>query len=359
MATHATPQATERYASRFPQAQRAQHFRLAEGLTFSSLGLGTYLGAEDAATDARYEQAIARCLNSAVNVLDTSINYRAQSSERNVGRALAELQSSGQVTRDQVIVCTKGGYLPMDSHYTGSRRQYLEETFFRTGIVDPATDVVAGVHCMTPSFLRDQVRRSLGNLGLECIDIYYLHNPETQLAALGAETFYSRLQRAFGALEQEVAAGHIVYYGTATWAGYRAPANDPSRLDLARVVRSAEQAAGGPHHLRFIQLPINLAMPEAVTGSGPAGADVPPPILEQAADLGVLVVASASLLQGRLAHSLPPMVREQLPGLDTDAQRALQFVRMLPVATALVGMSAPEHLQQNLRLVNVPPVPPH
>jgi hypothetical protein len=65
--------------------------------------------------------------------------------------------------------------------------------------------------------------------------------------------------------------------------------------------------------------------------------------------LGVAVVASAPLLQSTLARGLPPQLRDALPGLDTDAQRALAFVRALPVAAALVGMKRTAHLEENLR----------
>jgi aryl-alcohol dehydrogenase-like predicted oxidoreductase len=62
-----------------------------------------------------------------------------------------------------------------------------------------------------------------------------------------------------------------------------------------------------------------------------------------------MVFASASLLQSRLAEGLPPDVRARFPGLETDAQRAIQFVRSTPgITCALVGMSHREHVEENL-----------
>jgi aryl-alcohol dehydrogenase-like predicted oxidoreductase len=62
-----------------------------------------------------------------------------------------------------------------------------------------------------------------------------------------------------------------------------------------------------------------------------------------------MVFASASLLQGRLAEGQPPQIVRHLSGLDTDAQRAIQFVRSTPgVTAALVGMSRIEHVEENL-----------
>jgi predicted aldo/keto reductase-like oxidoreductase len=62
-----------------------------------------------------------------------------------------------------------------------------------------------------------------------------------------------------------------------------------------------------------------------------------------------MVFASASLLQGQLTQGLPPESRSWFPGMRTDAQRALQFVRSTPgITCALVGMSNLEHVQENL-----------
>jgi aryl-alcohol dehydrogenase-like predicted oxidoreductase len=81
--------------------------------------------------------------------------------------------------------------------------------------------------------------------------------------------------------------------------------------------------------------------------------------LEAATELGVTVISSASIFQGRVAHGLPKDLREALGSLATDAQTAIQFVRSAPgVTTALVGMSTPEHVEENLKLVDVGPLPP-
>jgi aryl-alcohol dehydrogenase-like predicted oxidoreductase len=79
------------------------------------------------------------------------------------------------------------------------------------------------------------------------------------------------------------------------------------------------------------------------------------PMVEAANKLGITLMASASLLQGKLSGGLPPFVQAAL-GLNTDAERALQFVRSTPgITTALVGMSRAEHVRANLSLVNVEP----
>jgi predicted aldo/keto reductase-like oxidoreductase len=79
------------------------------------------------------------------------------------------------------------------------------------------------------------------------------------------------------------------------------------------------------------------------------------PLVEAANKLGITLVASASLLQGKLSRGLPPFVIAAL-GLKSDAERALQFVRSTPgITTALVGMSSAEHVRANLALAAVSP----
>jgi aryl-alcohol dehydrogenase-like predicted oxidoreductase len=85
----------------------------------------------------------------------------------------------------------------------------------------------------------------------------------------------------------------------------------------------------------------------------------PLPLLAAAARLGIAVMTSASILQGRLSRGLTAELRQALPGLTTDAQRALQFARSAPgVTTALCGMSGAGHVRENLELVGVAPEAP-
>ena len=73
------------------------------------------------------------------------------------------------------------------------------------------------------------------------------------------------------------------------------------------------------------------------------------PVLDAAHELGLDVFASASLMQGQLAAQLPATVRELFADYETDAQRALAFVRTLPgITTALVGMKNERHATENI-----------
>ena len=314
------------------------------------------MGEPDPATDALYREALTRALELGCNVIDTAVNYRHQRSERTIGDALAALIREEKLQRDEVFVATKGGFLSFDGAEPADAEAYFRKRFISTGLVSPS-DVAAGCHVMSPAYLMDQIEVSRHNLGLETLDLYYLHNPETQLQRGTAHEFYGRLKAAFTALESAVAAGKIRAYGTATWNAHRVSPSAPEAVSLMQVVRLAEEAGGPAHHFRALQLPFNLAMLEALDPATQSMEGEPAPALVAARSRGLMVFASASLLQGRLAQGLPGEISRHLAGLQTDAQRALQFVRSTPgVTAALVGMSRREHVEENLGTARVAPM---
>ena len=357
MGGRATVEGTRRYTERFTGRLAAGHFRELEGGAWlSTLGLGTYLGPEDGVTDVLYQDAVLRSLELGVNVIDTAVNYRHQRSERAIRTALATAIARGVVGRDEVVVATKGGFISFDGAVPRDPRAYFAATYVDTGIIKPG-EVAKGAHCMSPRYLRDQIDRSRANLGLETLDVYYLHNPETQLDEVERAEFIIRIRAAFEALEAAVSAGGIARYGTATWTGFSVDPGAPGYLSLAELVSAARDVGGNDHHFKVIQLPYNLGMTEAFTRANQPVNDRMVPVLEAARQLGVYVMASASVHQGQLTRNLPPLITEYIPGLTSDAQRALQFVRSTPgVGTALVGMKSPEHVEENTRVGAIPPM---
>ena len=204
------------------------------------------------------------------------------------------------------------------------------------------------MHSMDPDFLADQIDRSRANLGVDTIDVFYLHNPETQLSFLTREEFDDRIRRAFGRLEQLAADQKIRWYGAATWDGFRKGA-----LNLQRLVELALEAGGPEHHFRFIQLPFQCRDGGSVPGR--FHGDKPESVLQAAFRLGITTIASATLSQTQALEHIPKSLAELLPGM-TNAQRAIQFTRSTPgIATALVGMGRREHVFENLGVAPVSP----
>jgi aryl-alcohol dehydrogenase-like predicted oxidoreductase len=349
----ATPEGTDRYRKRFAGKIPVEHFRKAQSLWMSSIGIGTYLGNCDDATDQAYHQALVRAVETGCNVIDSAINYRLQRSERSIGTALKELAKKGY-QRDEIVVATKGGFIPFDGTPPKDTRRYFEETFIKPSVALPS-DLI-GSHCMTPKYLTNQLDCSLRNLDLECVDIYHVHNPETQLGTITREEFDDRLLNAFKAMEEAVAAGKIRMYGIATWNALRNEVSAKDYLSLAKVVALGETAGGKNHHFKVIQLPLNLGMSEALSSTNQRVDGKELTVLAAAQALNITVMCSASVLQGQLTHDLPSIISETFEGMETDGQRALQFVRSTPgVTTALVGMKQLSHVDENLRTARVAP----
>jgi aryl-alcohol dehydrogenase-like predicted oxidoreductase len=350
----ATVEGTERFR-RLAEARRRvapTHFRTSPaGLHLSSLGLGTYLGRPDAATDTSVEQAVSICLGSGrVNVLDTAINYRYQRAERSVGRALGRMIEAGAVTRDEVFVATKAGYLAPDGESGLTPQEWVEQQLVTPGVLAPE-DIVGGSHAMTPRYLSDQIDRSRANLGLETLDLLYLHNAaESQLEEIEPAEFRRRLSAAFAELERRRAAGALRAYGLATWDCLRVPPDQPSYLSLESVVALAREVGGRDHGFRFVQFPFNLAMPEAATLSLQSVAGKPRSLFHAAQELAIGCFTSVPLMQGRLARA------SATRSAPASAVRALQFARAAPGTIApLVGQKTPEHLSANLAVASEPP----
>ena len=353
----ATPAGTTSYAARFTNLPG--NFRPMFDLAASSLGIGTYLGEMDAETDEMYRDAAKIAVAGGVNVIDSAVNYRMQRSERSIGAAIRQLAGTGRVQREELIVSSKGGYITFDGEMPANPREYFDREFVKTGLIGPG-DLVENSHCMTPRYLHAMIDKSRANLGLETIDVYFLHNPEAQLAAVGRKEFMRRVRLVFELLEGKVGEGAIGVYGTATWNGFRVRPDSADYLSLQELVDLAAAVGGPNHHFKVIQLPYSLAMPEAFTtpNQNVTGENEMLSPLEAARALGVAVWASASLLQGRLTARLPEVVANAMDGLRTDAQRSIQFVRSTPgVNVALVGMKNVAHVGENLETLERPPAP--
>jgi aryl-alcohol dehydrogenase-like predicted oxidoreductase len=390
---YATVAGTTHYRARFAHLHD-DHFRQRYGLWLSSIGLGSYLpptsptpltfmanGVQIAPTakpggvdEGDYTAAVQTALTLGCNVLDTAPNYRGARSEREIGAALAALIAADQLRRDEVLLCTKGGYLPSaqagdaSSDDAGSREANAFEVEIPGEIVSEISDEIAGgIHCLAPAFLRSQITRSLHNLGIETIDVYYLHNPEIQLQYVEPDEFKRRLRRAFAHLEEEAAQGRIRLYGVATWRGLRADMQDRDYLPLTLLEQLAREVAGEKHRFRFVQFPYNvlereaftqrnqplpnLAPPNAPDADAPQTAKGPVfgPLLAAAMQLGLTAVVSASLAQGRAIERLPAHFGPALHEWESRAQAAIQFNRSTPgVTTALVGMGTVAHVEENM-----------
>lgn len=323
----ATPQGTQRFAG-----EGYRDLDTGEGtLALSKLGVGTYLGEPSEEVDESYVEALTTAFDLGCNVVDTASNYRHGRSERSVGRALDQ----GALERDEVFVASKAGYIPFDREVPEDPSEFVRDTYVEPGLVDPKE--VVDANSMAPEFLEHQIGRSLDNLDVDSVDLYYLHNPECHLKRLDGRDFYRGLRRAFQELEREVERGRIDCYGVATWKGFRVPRGRTEHLSMERVVDQARLAADGEPALAAVQMPFNRRMDDAAELSTQEVDGSEMPALEAAEELDLYVFGSASLMQGELA------------GGSDEVGDALEYASGTGgVDTALFGSSDSGHVRSNL-----------
>ncbi|MDY7082573.1 MAG: aldo/keto reductase, partial [Halobacteria archaeon] len=306
----ATPEDTRNFENSVSDSSRFSDYG---NLRLSNVGIGTYLGEPDDETDEDYVEVIQKALGMGCNVVDTAINYRHQRSEHAVGEALKK----SSVERNAVFVSTKGGYIPFEFERAWSPQEFIFENYIEPGTVSP-DDIVEG-NCITRDFIADQIERSLENLKLDSIDLYYVHNPETQLKECSKDELYERLVGVFELLEKEVDAGRINSYGVATWNGLRVSPDKHNHLSLERLAEVADEASEGESSFDAVQLPYNAQMTEAFTSKTQEVEGVEMSPLEAAQELDLYVFTSASIMQGRLAENFP--AEEFAVDDGTDAQK--------------------------------------
>ena len=354
---YATSNGTKKYLECAVQKGKpTSHFRLFERLYLSSIGIGTYLGNPNSEDDEAMENAVYESVKSgAVNVIDTAINYRAMKSEKSIGRALSRLIKEDIISREQVFICTKNGYITNDGDYPGiDVMEYIQNMFISTGLID-LKDISSGYNVLNPNYIARCIDKSLLNMHLSTIDLIYIHNAfESWYNDVSKEQFLEMLSKVFETYEKYRSNNKIRYYGMATWTCFRVQKNSKEYLSLEEVVNIAQKVGGKEHGFKFIQLPYNLAYSEALLLENQnVGLEKNLTILEAAEKLNIKVFTSIPLFQSRLLRAKIP----DYMGLDDQVAKLIQIIRSSPsVIAPLIGYKKPEHVEQNLKVANIPPL---
>lgn len=353
----ATSEGTHRYVQNaagmgIPDA----HFKTFDNLRLSSIGMGTYLGEVNQEDDRAVEDAVYESINSgAINVIDTAINYRAMRSEKSIGRALMRLLDGKHITRDQVFISTKNGYITNDGDFPGvDVMEYMQRMYISSGVIS-ADDISSGYNVMKPEYLSRCIDKSLMNMHLSTIDLVYIHNAfESWNQDVDRNSFLAMLRSTFEMYERYRSLGKIRYYGMATWTCFRVPPNEGEYLSLEECVGIAGKAGGKDHGFKFIQLPYNLAYSEALLLRNQAvGSEKNLTILEAANKLGIGVFTSIPLFQGKLLQANIP----DYGGLTDPIPKLIQLIRSSPsVIAPLIGQKNPRHVEENLRIARHAPL---
>jgi len=348
---YATPEGTKKFAERQNQDSH-KNYKNVHNLTLSNVGIGTYLGNPDTETDYIVQSAVKKSILGGINVIDSAINYRAQKAERSVGNAISQLIDNNDISREEIFVSTKNGYVTNDGDIKEDLMQYVMREYGKTGIVKEG-DISPGYHCMTLPYLNDQLERSLKNLGMDCIDLMYLHNSVEGQTHLPREQFLRHLKAVFEFYEKKRKEGKIRFYGMATWECFRVTQENPLFLQLSEVMDLAVQAGGKEHGFRFIQLPFNLMLDQAYMTKNHNVGGKTVSVLEAAQEFNLGVFTSVPLMQGKLlaTNAIPEF------GNFSASVRLLQFVRSTPGITApLIGHKLESHVKENMDVMKIPPL---
>ena len=311
------------------------------GLTVSGAGFGSYRVHRSVSM---HRGALAKALRMGINVVDTSSNYAGGNSERMIGEVLAGItiphpppSKGGEITREEIVVVTKGGYIQGELFEEMQRRANTAHADFSAG--SELSELVRhsdGLwHSIHPDFLRDQITDSLERLQLETIDIYLLHNPEYFLEwAIGEgqsvsdaqEEYNRRIKQAFKYLESEVERGRIQWYGISSNT-FGKPEDAPDRTSLEWAWQSAVDVAGESHHFGVIEFPLNLFEPGAAIERNQKHGTTT--LLEYCAekDLGVLTNRPLNAILGKQLIRLADFPEREVPP-ESDIDDLLHDIRL-------------------------------
>lgn len=252
------------------------------GWLVSPVGFGGYRIHD---REIEHREALRLALSFGCNLIDTSSNYTNGGSELLVGQVIHELISKGEITREQIIIVTKAGYVDGDRLTIAQRR--IAEGSPYPEMVELSDDLW---HCISPEFIADQLEQSLRRLGLKKIDVFLLHNPEYFLKAGGHHhEYYQRIKKAFEYLETQVDQGKIQYYGISSNT-FPSPKDDPDYTSFETTLEIAKQIRLD-HHYAVIQFPLNLLEPAAALEPNNSGKT----LLELAQSEGVATLINRPL----------------------------------------------------------------
>ncbi|MBU0721061.1 aldo/keto reductase [bacterium] len=354
---YATKEGTFGYLKQFPKYSK-DFYRFDDELFVSSLGLGTFRKEPYREENyiVNYKDSVKMAVLNGINLIDTAINYRYQISEREIGEALSELFDENKASREQLVITSKAGFLPLDFPFPENPYQWIEENVIEKKLA-AKDEIIVDQHCIAPAYLRWSVEQSLKNLQLKSIDIFFLHNPEMQLGYVDYKTLKKRIKKAFELFEKLVDEGKIKHYGIASWNGFLYEDTNTEYLSLKDMMDIAVEAGGEKHHFKYIQAPYNLVKTEAQSFSNQKGPDGRYYTLMQAVHgYGLKMMGSSSLLQANLfKRKFDESIGELLGTKDlNDIASALQFARSSSVMSSLFGAVDPRHVEDNLFLAYLP-----
>lgn len=263
--------------------------------------------------------------------------------------------------RGELFVSSRIGFLQEDADL-GVDSEDLKAILMEKGVIRDGE--VVGNMCYGGKFLEWQLERSRENLGLETVDLVNLHNPENFLGAMGHADLYDLIGKAFRTLEDARQDGKLKNYGVSSYMAFRSLGK--YYLSLQKLTEIAENSAGKDNGFKFINLPINITMPESFIEKTQMQDPTSPPTegltttpfensistLKLAEKLGLNVIATSPLMGGYLMGTPLPA---DVFNVRYIAGKHVNFARSLPfdcIKSIVVGMKRNRHVKMNLQVAH-------
>ncbi|MGH7132006.1 MAG: aldo/keto reductase [Phycisphaerales bacterium] len=266
-------------------------------------------------------RAIRLALDKGVTYFDTADMYGLGGSERILGAVTAG-------RRDSVVISTKCGFTFSAGLRAVSWVKPLLRPFVTRlkAVKNSAGAIMASQRSQNfePDYIGRCVDASLGRLGLDAIDLFYLHEPPIAVADR-ADVFQK--------LAELKNAGKIRFYGVSSDAEF-----------AARVLGS------GGSGISAVQVNAGIVDQQPLAT-----------VLPLARAMGVAFIARQPFTNGRVFGNRELLDRLASAGLPTDpayvASLALRFLRDTPgVSAILPSMMRPEHINANVAAIEQPPL---
>ena len=240
-----------------------------KGYSLNGMGkiaLGTHLGDFSKEDSEKYVQAISYSLTNGINTIDGAINYRGMSSEKDIGFAIRELLSENKIKREDIFITSKAGLLFGDIQEKINPMKYLTEILEPEGVsIDDFTEYEGLYQTLNPLFYEIALKQSIKNLGLETIDVHYIHIPEISKLSMPIEEFYDKMEKLFAWYETKVQEGFIRHYGIALEFMVEEPSDEKWHFEIEELVCRARKVAKGESHFKYVLFEYNKLCTSAQT----------------------------------------------------------------------------------------------
>lgn len=305
----------------------------------TKIAIGTHLGDFSNEDSKRYIEAISYALTNGITAIDGAINYRGMCSEKDEGIAIRRLIEEGLLEREDFIVTSKAGLLFGDIRSGINPKKYLTDILQPKGITaEDFTEYDGLYHTLNPAFYQIALEKSLQNLGLETIDIHYIHIPEITRAKLTQEKFYDKMETLFQWYESKVNEGKIRSYGIALEFMVQEPEEEKWYFEIEKLQKRADNAGNGNSHFKYVLFANNLLYPFGTT------------VVNQKVNGHRLTLADACKKLGLTTVGSMPFAMGD--GLDKYTKRELLDFALSGVDHIIIGSKNIEHIKEVQEIVN-------